>query len=51
MPAEGSLFNNIDKLWKDTMESINTDNTLMELSDKDNIKNLFEEANKNLEKI
>jgi hypothetical protein len=51
MPVEGNMFNNIDKLWKDTMDGINTDNTIMDLSDRDNIKGLFEEANKNLEKI
>ena len=39
MPQEGNMFNNIDKLWKDTMDGIATDNTITELSEgRDNIK-------------
>ena len=41
----------MDTLWKGTMEGIVTENGIMELADKDNIKQLFEIANKNLDKI
>ena len=51
MPTEGALFKDVDKLWKDTMDSIDQDPGIMDLADKDQIKQQFEDANKKLDKI
>jgi dynein heavy chain len=51
MPVEGTLFRDVDTLWKNTMDGIVTEAGIMDLADKDNIKQQFEEANKKLDKI
>lgn len=38
MPTEGALFKDVDYLWKSTMEGIVSENGIMDLADKDNIK-------------
>ena len=38
MPTEGTLFKDVDFLWKSTMEGIVSENGIMDLADKDNIK-------------
>jgi len=51
MPTEGTWFKDVDALWKATMEGIMQENGIMDLADKDNIKQQYEEANKKLENI
>lgn len=38
MPAEGALFRDVDSLWKQTMEAIDSDPGIMDLADRENIK-------------
>jgi hypothetical protein len=51
MPVEGSLFREVDNLWKSTMDGIETEPGIIDLADRDNIKLQFEEANKKLDRI
>ena len=51
MPMEGKMFNEVDLLWKNTMKSVEEDATLMELAEKENIMQHYQDANKKLEKI
>ena len=51
MPVEGSLFKDVDTLWKSTMEGIENDPGIIDLIDRENIKQSFEDANKKLDKI
>ena len=51
MPNEGSLFKDVDTLWKSTMEGIEADTAIMELAERENIKQSFEDANRKLDKI
>ena len=51
MPVEGSLFKDVDTLWKQTMEAIDNDPGIIDLSERENIKQQFEDANKKLDKI
>jgi dynein heavy chain len=48
---ESIAFQDVDKLWKTTMEQIESDPGIIELADRDSIKQLFEDANKKVEKI
>jgi dynein heavy chain len=48
---ESIYFQEVDKLWKTTMEQIESDPGIIELADRDSIKQLFEDANKKVEKI
>ena len=41
----------MDGLWKSTMDGIVSESGIMDLADKDNIKQWFAEANKKLDKI
>ena len=38
MPTEGSLFKDVDTLWKQTMDAIVSDPGIIELGDRENIK-------------
>jgi dynein heavy chain, axonemal len=51
MPTEGTLFKDVDTLWKLTMEGIENDPGIIDLIDRENIKQSFEDANKKLDKI
>ena len=51
MPLEGKMFNEVDAHWKNTMNSINEEPCIMDLADKENIMQHFQEANKKLDKI
>lgn len=51
MPVEGTYFREVNSLWMNTMDGILAEAGIMDLADKDNIKQLFEEANKKLDKI
>lgn len=51
MPTEGSLFKDVDTLWKTTMDAIFNDPGIIELVERENIKLQFEDANKKLDKI
>ena len=44
-------FQEVDKLWRGTMEQIEADPGIVELSERESIKQLFEDANKKVEKI
>lgn len=45
------MFKDVDSLWKQTMTQISEEPGIMDLVDRDNIKNQFETANKQLDKI
>jgi hypothetical protein len=51
MPSEGSWFRDVDTLWKNTMDAIESDPGIIDLIDRENIKLSFEEANKKLDRI
>lgn len=51
MPHEGQLFKDVDHIWKSTMEGIENDPGIIDLMERENIKQQFEEANKKLDKI
>lgn len=38
MPVEGSLFKDVDTLWKQTMDAIDTEPAIIDLSERENIK-------------
>ena len=51
MPTEGSWFRDVDTLWKVTMDAIDNDPGIIDLIERENIKQQFEDANKKLDKI
>lgn len=51
MPTEGAWFRDVDMLWKATMEGILNDPGIIDLIERENIKQSFEEANRKLDKI
>ena len=51
MPNEGTWFREVDTLWKGTMEAIESDPGIIDLIERENIKQNFEDANKKLDKI
>lgn len=51
MPTEGSWFKDVDTLWKVTMEGIENEPGIIDLIERENIKQSFEDANKKLDKI
>lgn len=51
MPAEGMAFSDVDTLWKSTMDAIETEPTIMNLLEQDNLKQHFINANKKLDEI
>lgn len=51
MPAEGSWFKDVDTLWKSTMDGISNESGIIDLIERENIKQSFEDANKKLDKI
>ena len=51
MPTEGSWFRDVDTLWKATMDAIENDPGIIDLIERENIKQSFEDANKKLDKI
>jgi len=51
MPTEGNLFKDVDNLWKSTMEAIDNDPGIIDLAERENIKDLFKDANKKLDRI
>lgn len=51
MPLEARMFGEVDALWRKTMESIHDEPGIMELTEKEGIKNSFDDANRKLDKI
>jgi dynein heavy chain, axonemal len=51
MATEYKMFMEVDTLWKTTMKGIEEDPGLIDLSDKENIKQHFEDSNKKLDRI
>jgi dynein heavy chain len=51
MPLEGKMFNEVDAHWKNTMKSIEEEPCIMDLAEKENIMQQFQDANKKLDKI
>jgi dynein heavy chain len=51
MPTEAANFREVDTLWKTTMEGINEQPGIMDLAEKEGIKQSFDDANKKLDKI
>lgn len=51
MPTEAALFKEVDSLWRTTMEQIESDPGILDLIERDNISNQFQEANKKLDRI
>jgi len=49
--AELAAFQDVDKLWKSTMEGIEAEPGIFDLAERDSIQTWFIEANKKLEKI
>ena len=49
--AELIAFQDVDKLWKNTMETIDSEPGIFDLAERDSILTMFVEANKKLEKI
>ncbi len=51
MPQEGTYFRDVDTLWKGTMDGIEAEPGIIDLIDRENIKQNFEDANRKLDKI
>jgi dynein heavy chain len=51
MPQEGSWFKDVDNLWKSTMDAIDNDPGIIDLAERENIKEAFKDANKKLDRI
>lgn len=51
MPTEGAWFREVDTLWKTTMDAIDSDPGIIDLVERENIKQNFEDANRKLDKI
>jgi len=51
MPAEAKAFNQVDDLWKNTMLGIADEPGIMELQEKEGIRDAFKEANRKLDVI
>lgn len=51
MPNEAKAFQQVDKLWKDTMEGVEQEKAIMDLQEKEGIRDHFKEANKKLDVI
>jgi len=51
MPTESALFKEVDNLWRTTMEQIEADPGILDLIERDNIANQFQEANRKLDRI
>jgi dynein heavy chain, axonemal len=51
MPTEGNWFRDVDTLWKSTMEAIDNDPGIIDLAERENIKEAFKDANKKLDRI
>ena len=51
MPNEAKAFQQVDKLWKDTMEGVEQEKAIMDLQEKEGIRDQFREANKKLDII
>jgi dynein heavy chain len=51
MPNEAKAFQQVDKLWKDTMEGVEQEKAIMDLQEKEGIRDQFKEANKKLDVI
>ncbi len=51
MPQEGNWFKDVDNLWKTTMDAIDNDPGIIDLAERENIKDSFKDANKKLDRI
>ena len=51
MPLEGQMFNGVDDRWRQTMDIIQQDSSIIALADVENIMIQFQQCNRNLEKI
>ena len=51
MPLEARMFGEVDALWRKTMDSIHDEPGIMELTEKEGIKNSFDDANRKLDRI
>ena len=51
LAAELAAFQDVDKLWKTTMDQIETEPGIFDLAERDSIQNWFIDANRKLEKI
>lgn len=51
MPNEYSMFKFVDNLWKTTMKGIEEEPGIIDLAEKENIMQLFQDSNKKLDKI
>jgi len=51
MPLEGKMFNEVDNIWRNTMEIIDNDHSITALAEVENIMIQFQQCNRNLEKI
>jgi hypothetical protein len=51
MPLEGQMFNQVDDRWRQTMDIIQQDSSIIALADVENIMIQFQQCNRNLEKI
>jgi len=51
MPEEGKRFNDVDSLWRKTMDEVEQEPGVLDLVDRENIKQYFDSANEKLDKI
>jgi len=51
MPQEAKAFNQVDDLWKNTMTAIHDEPGIIDLQEKEGIRDAFKEANKKLDVI
>ena len=51
MPNEAKAFMQVDKLWKESMEGFDLKKAILDLADKEGIRDHFIEANRRLDQI